>query len=40
MEEIFSERNIGFYHLTLNRWVIKYAPCADANLAHEAVAKK
>ena len=25
IEEMFAERNIHFYHSTLNRWVIKYA---------------
>lgn len=31
IEEMFSERNIGFDHSTLNRWVIEYSPMLDAN---------
>jgi putative transposase len=31
IEEIFFERNIHFYHSTLNRWVIKYAPLIEAS---------
>ena len=31
IEEMFSERNIGFDHSTLNRCVIEYSPMLDAN---------
>ena len=30
IEEIFAEQNIHFDHLTLSRWVIKYAPQLEA----------
>ena len=30
IEEIFTERNIHFYHSIFNRWMIKYAPQIEA----------